>query len=184
MCIRDRIVNNLYVEGGCKIAHEYYLAILIDREEKMPLIMASCEGGMDIEEVAATTPEKILKEARAGKDFARLAQRHSEDGSAANGGDLGFFGRGRMVPEFERAAFSLGKGEISDLVTTQFGFHIIKVLEKQAALERGYAEARDEVLAALEAVKRRDGLRAYRRGLREREKKYVEVFFDVLERGL
>ena len=56
-----KIVNNLYVEGGCKIAHEYYLAILIDREEKMPLIMASCEGGMDIEEVAEKTPEAIFK---------------------------------------------------------------------------------------------------------------------------
>jgi succinyl-CoA synthetase beta subunit len=56
-----KIVNNLYVEGGCIIAHEYYLAILIDREEKMPLIMASCEGGMDIEEVAEKTPEAIFK---------------------------------------------------------------------------------------------------------------------------
>ena len=56
-----KMVNNLYVEGGCKIAHEYYLAILIDREEKMPLIMASCEGGMDIEEVAENTPEAIFK---------------------------------------------------------------------------------------------------------------------------
>ncbi|MDE0708511.1 MAG: ADP-forming succinate--CoA ligase subunit beta [Candidatus Poseidoniales archaeon] len=54
-------VNNLYIEDGCKIAHEYYLAILIDREEKMPLIMASCEGGMDIEEVAEKTPEAIFK---------------------------------------------------------------------------------------------------------------------------
>lgn len=93
--------------------------------------------------------EKILKEARAGKDFARLAQRHSEDGSAANGGDLGFFGRGRMVPEFERAAFSLGKGEISDLVTTQFGFHIIKVLEKQAARTQAFEEVEGLIKASL-----------------------------------
>ncbi|MDP6899901.1 MAG: ADP-forming succinate--CoA ligase subunit beta [Candidatus Thalassarchaeaceae archaeon] len=56
-----KTVNNLYVEGGCKISHEYYLAILIDREEKVPLIMASCEGGMDIEEVAEKTPEAIFK---------------------------------------------------------------------------------------------------------------------------
>tara|TARA_Y100001968_G_C19433746_1_gene758474 strand:+ start:288 stop:1496 length:1209 start_codon:yes stop_codon:yes gene_type:complete len=56
-----KIVNNLYVEGGCKISHEYYLAILIDREEKMPLIMASSEGGVDIEEVAEKTPEAIFK---------------------------------------------------------------------------------------------------------------------------
>ena len=56
-----KMVSNLYVEGGCKIAHEYYLAILVDREEKMPLIMASKEGGVDIEEVAEKTPEAIFK---------------------------------------------------------------------------------------------------------------------------
>ncbi len=56
-----KIVNNLYIESGCSIAHEYYLAILIDREEKMPLIMASTEGGMDIEDVAEKTPEAIHK---------------------------------------------------------------------------------------------------------------------------
>ena len=56
-----KMVNNLYVEGGCNIAHEYYLAILVDREEKMPLIMASKEGGVDIEEVAENTPEAFFK---------------------------------------------------------------------------------------------------------------------------
>ncbi|MED5485597.1 MAG: ADP-forming succinate--CoA ligase subunit beta, partial [Candidatus Thermoplasmatota archaeon] len=56
-----KIVNNLYIEAGCSIAHEYYLAILVDREMKMPLIMASKEGGMDIEEVAENTPEAIHK---------------------------------------------------------------------------------------------------------------------------
>ena len=56
-----KIVNNIYVESGCAIAHEYYLAILVDREEKMPLIMASTEGGMDIEEVAEKSPEAIHK---------------------------------------------------------------------------------------------------------------------------
>ena len=56
-----KIVNNLYVESGCAIAHEYYLALLVDREEKTVLIMASTEGGMDIEDVAHNTPEKIHK---------------------------------------------------------------------------------------------------------------------------
>ena len=56
-----RIVNNLYVEAGCDIAHEFYLAILVDREERLPLIMASREGGVDIEEVAASNPEAIHK---------------------------------------------------------------------------------------------------------------------------
>ena len=56
-----KLVNNLYIESGCAIAHEYYLALLVDREDKTVLIMASTEGGMDIEDVAHNTPEKIHK---------------------------------------------------------------------------------------------------------------------------
>ncbi|MCY3756227.1 MAG: peptidyl-prolyl cis-trans isomerase [Acidobacteria bacterium] len=97
--------------------------------------------------------ERVLEEAKAGKDFAQLARRHSEDGSAANGGDLGFFGRGRMVPEFERAAFGLAKGEISDLVTTQFGLHIVKVLEKQAARTQAFEEVKGLIESSLTSEK-------------------------------
>lgn len=117
--------------------------------------------------------EKVLEEAKAGKDFSRLAQRHSEDGSAANGGDLGFFGRGRMVPEFERAAFSLAKGEISDLVTTQFGFHIVKVLEKQAARTQAFEEVKGLIESSLTSAKAEAAARdladkAYRQTRNER----------------
>ena len=59
--VAGKVVNNLYIEAGCDIAHEYYLAILVDREQRMPLIMASTEGGMDIEDVAENTPEAIHK---------------------------------------------------------------------------------------------------------------------------
>jgi peptidyl-prolyl cis-trans isomerase D len=73
--------------------------------------------------------EDVLKRAKAGEDFAELAKKHSEDpASATQGGSLGTFGRGRMVKEFEDVAFSLKPGEISGVVRSQFGFHIIKVL--------------------------------------------------------
>lgn len=77
---------------------------------------------------------EILNDVKAGKDFAALAKEHSQDpGSGPNGGDLGAFERGQMVGAFEQAAFSLPPGQTSELVETQFGFHIIKVAEKQAA---------------------------------------------------
>ena len=73
----------------------------------------------------------VLRRARAGEEFAALAKTHSEDGSAAGGGDLNFFGRGQMVKEFEDAAWALPVGGISDLVRTPFGFHIIKVTDSR-----------------------------------------------------
>lgn len=71
----------------------------------------------------------ILKQIKKGESFAKLAQEHSLDGSRKRGGDLGYFGRGMMVKEFEKAAFALEKGQVSDVIKTQFGYHIIKRLD-------------------------------------------------------
>jgi peptidyl-prolyl cis-trans isomerase D len=91
--------------------------------------------------------EAILKEAKApGADFAALARKYSEDeASKGSGGDLGFFGRGAMVKAFEDAAFAMTPGQTSDVVQTDFGFHVIKVLEKRAAGQRPFAEVKDQI---------------------------------------
>jgi len=75
--------------------------------------------------VAQELRGKIAK----GESFANLAKEYSIDVSKKRGGDLGFFGRGMMVSEFEKAAFALQKGQVSDVVKTQFGYHIIKRLD-------------------------------------------------------
>jgi peptidyl-prolyl cis-trans isomerase C len=82
----------------------------------------------------------VLKQARASVDFAKLARTYSDDSSKQRGGDLGFFPKGQMLPAFEAAAFALAPNQISDVVETQFGFHIIKVLEKRPAQSVPFAE--------------------------------------------
>jgi peptidyl-prolyl cis-trans isomerase D len=91
---------------------------------------------------AAEKAEGILQQLRDGADFSELAEEHSDDpGSAANGGELGFFKHGMMVPEFEDAAFSMEPGEISELVATNYGFHIIKVTDVKTLDSRQVAES-------------------------------------------
>ena len=105
--------------------------------------------------------EDILKQVKAGGDFAQLATKHSQDeASAKNGGDLDYFGRGRMVPEFESAAFGMQPGEISDLVKTQYGFHIIKVVDKKPASTRTLDEVRAQVTDELQFQKAQQAVQA------------------------
>ena len=102
--------------------------------------------GKDEKAVEAKAAE-VLKLAKApGADFAALAKQYSEDESNnSNGGDLDYFGRGRMVPEFENTAFAMKNGEVSDLVKTSFGFHIIKMVDNKPESTRPLAEVRGEI---------------------------------------
>lgn len=103
------------------------------------------------ENAVRKTAEAVLAKAKAGADFAALARQYSEDeASRTRGGDLDFFGRGRMVPEFEEAAFRLQPGQISDLVKTQFGFHIIKVTDRRPATQRPLDEVRQQIVDELQ----------------------------------
>jgi peptidyl-prolyl cis-trans isomerase D len=90
--------------------------------------------------------EDLLAKVKGGADFAQLATKYSEDdASKVKGGDLDFFGKGSMVPEFDKVAFSMKPGEISDLVKTQYGYHIIKVTDKKEANTKPLAEVRAQI---------------------------------------
>lgn len=94
------------------------------------------------EEVA----KSIIEELAAGADFATLAQERSEGPSASRGGDLGFFARGDMVPPFADAAFSMEPGQITDApVQTQFGWHVIQVVDRREVAQQTFAEARGQI---------------------------------------
>ena len=91
--------------------------------------------------------EDVLKQAKHGANFEDLAKKYSEDDATKpKGGDLGWIVEGQTVPEFQQAAFSLPKGAISDLVKTQYGFHIIKVLDHENAHTKSFEEVRDSIL--------------------------------------
>jgi peptidyl-prolyl cis-trans isomerase D len=94
--------------------------------------------------------EDILKQAKKGANFQDLAKKYSEDpGTKDKGGDLGWITQGQTVPEFEKTAFSLPPGSISDLVKTQYGFHIIKVLDKETAHTKSFEEVKDSIKGPL-----------------------------------
>ena len=89
--------------------------------------------------------EEIQQKVKQGEDFAELAKTYSEGPSAPRGGDLDFFGRGQMVKPFEEAAFSLKPNETSNIVETRFGYHLIKVVDKQPAKMIAYADVKDRI---------------------------------------
>lgn len=122
---------------------------------------------------ARAKAEAVLKQARAGGDFAALAKKESNDASAPHGGDLGFFPRGQMVPAFEAAAFALQPGQVSDVVETPFGFHVIKVTERRAASTVPFAEVAPRIEQFLRQQKQQEQTKAYVDALKGKNK--VEV---------
>lgn len=105
--------------------------------------------------------DDIAKQAKAADaDFAALAKAHSEGPTAPRGGDLGYFERGKMVPEFDKAVWAMKKGEVSEPVRTQFGFHIIKAGDKREAKTLGFAEAKDMIEAKLQEPKLKTAMKA------------------------
>lgn len=127
-------------------------------------ILIAVPQGADAKTDAAAKAraEELLKQIRGGADFATLAKANSDDpGSKPQGGELGFFTKGKMVPAFEKAAFALQPGQTSDLVKTDFGYHIINVEEKQTAHSKPLAEVRGEIVPLLEQQKLGTAEQAY-----------------------
>jgi len=135
------------------------------------LIMVPKGSDAAAKTAARTKADDILKDVKAGKDFAALAKQHSQDpGSAQNGGDLGFFQQGQMVGPFNDVAFTLTPGQVSDLVETEFGFHIIKVAEKQSARAVPLDEVRPQLEQYLERMNREQQTDAFVNGLKTKGK--------------
>jgi peptidyl-prolyl cis-trans isomerase C len=113
-------------------------------------------------EAAKKKLENILDQIKKGSDFAELASQYSED-TATNikGGDLGFFNRGRMVPQFEDAAFSLNPGEVSGIIETAYGYHIIKVEERRPETTKPLSEVKNMIVKTLELEKKKEYVDQY-----------------------
>jgi peptidyl-prolyl cis-trans isomerase C len=118
--------------------------------------------------------KKVKERLNAGDDFATVAKEMSEGPSAANGGDLGSFGKGAMVKPFQDAAFALNIDEVSDIVETQFGYHIIKVSDKKAAKKRTYEEVKAEIKNSIQIKKFQEQMVVIVKDLRA--KAAIEIF--------
>jgi peptidyl-prolyl cis-trans isomerase D len=120
-----------------------------ERVRARHIIILADPAGTDERARAKTAIENAARQIQAGKSFADVARAVSQDGSAENGGDLGWFTRNQMVPAFEDAAFALTPGEVSAVVETEFGYHLIKLEERAAAGIQPFAEVREEIKTAL-----------------------------------
>jgi peptidyl-prolyl cis-trans isomerase C len=125
------------------------------------LVSFPAGAGEEAKKEALQQIKAIQDDLQEGGDFAALAREHSQCPSGAEGGDLGYFGRGQMVPEFEQAAFGLEPGQVSDIVETQFGYHLIKVEDKKAAGLVSFEETEENIREHLKQQKAREEIEAY-----------------------
>lgn len=123
--------------------------------------------------------QDVLKELKAGGNFEELAKKHSIDSAAAKGGDLGWFSKGSMVPEFEKVVFGLKEGETSGIVKTKFGFHVIKLTGKRAAGTRSFDEVKEQIKAALLPTKQQEVFQKLKDDIKKNAK--VSIKDDALK---
>ena len=123
--------------------------------------------------------QDILGQIKKGANFEALAKKNSVDSAGAKGGDLGWFGKGSMIPEFEKVVFSLKEGELSGVVKTQFGYHIIKLTGKRPAGNRSFAEAKEQIKAKLLPEKQQETFQKLKDELKKGAKYSIKE--DVLK---
>ena len=143
------------------------------------LIQVPKEATEEQKKQAREKIESVLKEIQAGKDFSELAKTVSDCPSKTRGGDLGYFGKGQMVPAFENAAFALKDGEISPVVETQFGYHLIQVYGKKPAGVTPLDEVRRQVEAQVKNEKFQKTVNDYVLNLRQKAK--IEILDPSLK---
>ncbi|MFB3920660.1 MAG: peptidyl-prolyl cis-trans isomerase [Terriglobia bacterium] len=139
-------VSDYRVPDRVKVSH-----ILFKTEGKTPGEIATIEK----------TARDVLAKIKAGADFAEMAQKNSEDSTASKGGDLGWIVRGQTVKEFEDAAFALKPGQVSDLIKTTYGIHIIKVFDRQTAHLQTFEEVKNQIRDGLEKQKLADAQQSF-----------------------
>jgi peptidyl-prolyl cis-trans isomerase C len=117
--------------------------------------------------------ESLLKQIKDGADFAQLARQHSKDNSAAQGGDLNYFTKGQMVPQFDQVAWALKPGEVSGIVETQFGYHIIKATDRRAASTVEFEKVSERIRQFLMEQQKQQRAEAFVDGLKKKAR--IEV---------
>jgi len=117
--------------------------------------------------------KRVQAQLKAGKKFADLARRYSLSADAKVGGDLGFFPRGQMPPAFDAVVFSLRPGQVSDVVSTDYGFHLFRVIELKPARKRDFTEVRKQVEARIVKVKQAEAQESFEKELQAKAKIWV-----------
>jgi len=157
-------LSEFRVEDRVKVAH-----ILFKTEGRNPDEIQTLEK----------TAQDVLAKIKSGADFGELAKKYSEDGSAAQGGEIGWIVRGQTVKEFEDAAFGMKPGEVSDLIKTSYGFHIVKVFDKQEAHLQTFEEVKGQIREQLAKQKFADAQQSMagtlERQLRQNPLEFAEI---------
>ncbi|MFZ9920910.1 MAG: peptidylprolyl isomerase [Terrimicrobiaceae bacterium] len=142
------------------------------------LFMVDADAPADVVKQKEEAAKKAAAEAKAGKDFTELAKALSEEpGAKESGGDLGFFPKDRMVPEFANAAFAANINDISEPVKTQFGWHVIKVTDKKAAGTVPFDEVDEQITSYLKTMRQREAVQKVMKGLKDSAK--VQTFLPA-----